>query len=246
VSTTRAERSGSRAQRTLRETIMMRSGLAAWCAAVATTLPAIAFAQSTEAPPGTASFGSSVTTSASSAEPASIATSGANTGEDDLIRQRELQHRIDELRGDLDRSRVHLELLGERVLDEAIGGARVAIRHENAMGPLYRLERVIVTLDGVRLGGRVDAARLYDGALAPGDHTMTIDLAYRGQGIGPFRYLDGYEFHVRSTQSFTVRPGRGVDMRIVGYEQGNATTAVEQRPAVRVLTRDVPLRDLAE
>jgi len=173
------------------------------------------------------------------------------TGEQYAVRQRDLQHRVDELRSELSASHMHLEILTESLLGEPIGGARVAIRHENAMGPLYRLERTAFTLDGALLnaqGSRTTATseQLYNGSLAPGDHTLTIDLEYRGQGLGLFPYLEGYQIHLRSMQSFTVRPGRGIELRIVGFEQGGAATSLEQRPGVRVLTRDVPLRDLAD
>ncbi len=183
----------------------------------------------------------------SSSPPSTVAGQAPRTV-DYVSQQRELQQRVDALRAELFASRVHLGLLAEPLLGEAVGGGRVSIRHENAMGSLFRLERATFTLDGAALHAPAAAANgtLYNGALSPGDHTLTIDLEYAGRGLGVFGYLEGYHFHLHSLQSFTLRPGRGIDLRVVGFEQGVATRALDQRPAVRVIARDVPMRDLRD
>jgi hypothetical protein len=165
-----------------------------------------------------------------------------STREQYIVRQRDLQHRIDELRNDLSGSHAHLEILSESLLGEPLGGARLAIRHENDMGPMFQLERAVFTLDGVALPATASGPTLYNGTLAPGVHTLTIEFDYRGRSLGLFPYLEGYRLRVRGSQSFAIRPGRGLELRVIGYERGGPATPFEQRPDVHVLTRDVPLR----
>jgi hypothetical protein len=71
----------------------------------------------------------------------------------------------------------------------------------------------------------------------PGEHTLTVNLEYRGHGYGMFNYLKGYRFKVRSTYSFTAPEGKAVTVRFLGYEQGGPATPIEERPAVRFVER---------
>jgi hypothetical protein len=87
---------------------------------------------------------------------------------------------------------------------------------------------------------------VYNGQIGAGDHTLTVNLEYQGNGYGIFSYVKGYTFRVRSTQSFSVPDGKAIQIRVVGYEKGGPTTPPEERPAVRYVQRIMSLRDMTD
>jgi hypothetical protein len=78
---------------------------------------------------------------------------------------------------------------------------------------------------------------VYNGSIVPGEHTLTVNLEYRGHGYGVFSYLKGYRFKVRSNYTFAVPEGRVSTVHVVGYEKGGPSTPLEERPAVRYIER---------
>jgi hypothetical protein len=82
---------------------------------------------------------------------------------------------------------------------------------------------------------------IFNGSIAPGDHTLQVLLRLRGHGYGVFSYLRGYQFEVKQSHSFSVTEGKEVDLDVIAWEKGGVTTPLEQRPAVRYLER---LRDV--
>lgn len=59
---------------------------------------------------------------------------GAVTGEQYVVRLRNLEQRINELKEEIFRSKARLSLLAESVLQNAVGGSRAQIVHQNEMG----------------------------------------------------------------------------------------------------------------
>jgi len=179
------------------------------------------------------------------ASPAS--TDVAVTG--DAARQSEIYgDRIDGLRVEVDdlkdrvfRSKARLALLRETVLKGVMAGSRVVIAHRNLMGSGFRLVRMVYIMDGAQIYARTDESGgldsedeliIYDGNLPPGPHNVTIELTYKGHGYGVFSYLSGYTFDSRSSHSFTAPENGAVKLTSVGYERGNMTTEMSDRPSV--------------
>jgi hypothetical protein len=195
-------------------------------------------------------------TASSSAAPGAAADAGqAMTGEQYVVRLRDLEQRINELKEEIFRSKARLSLLAESVLQNVVGGARAMIHHQNEMGQSFRLVRAVYALDGAPILTRADEEGslaelhefpVYNGQIGAGDHTLTVNLEYQGNGFGIFSYVKGYTFRVRSTQSFSVPDGKAIEIRVVGYEKGGPTTPPEERPAVRYIQRVMSLRDAAE
>lgn len=171
------------------------------------------------------------------------------------VRLRDLEQRINELKEQIFRSKARLSLLAETVIGGAIAGAQATIVHENRMSSSYKLVKAIYALDGAPIFNQADeegglAEReqfdIYNGAVVPGEHTLTVNLEYRGHGYGIFSYLQGYRFRVRSNYSFTAPEGRSVTVRVVGYEKGGPTAPLEERPAVRYIERVTNRGDAAD
>jgi hypothetical protein len=163
--------------------------------------------------------------------------------------------RIDGLSGDVDdlkerifRSKARLSVLKETVLHGVLAGSRVVIVHRNLMGSQYRLTKVAVILDGAQIYARTDDSgtldqedelTVLDGNIVPGPHTITVELTYQGQGFGVFSYLNGYTFESRSSHNFTAPENGAVRLVSSGYEKGNLTTEMKDRPSVE--WQEIPL-----
>jgi hypothetical protein len=156
------------------------------------------------------------------------------------IRLRKLEQRVQELKEQAWRIKARVGMLKEAVLGGGIG-ARASIKHENKMGGSFRMVKVLYALDGTQIyskaddTGKLDEQKSFDvlsGPIAPGNHTLSVLIIYRGHGFGVFEYLKKYKFTVRSSHTFTVAEGKLTDITVVGYERGGATTPMEKRPAV--------------
>ena len=162
------------------------------------------------------------------------------------MRLRDLEQRINELKEQIFRSKARLSLLAETVLQGVVAGAQAVISHENRMSSSYRLIKAVYALDGAPIFNKADEEGslgereqfdVYNGSIVPGEHTLTVNLEYRGHGYGIFSYLKGYRFKVRSNYSFTAPEGKSVSIRVVGYEKGGPTAPLEERPAIRYIER---------
>jgi hypothetical protein len=163
--------------------------------------------------------------------------------------------RIDGLSGDVDdlkerifRSKARLSVLKETVLHGVLAGSRVVIVHRNLMGSQYRLTKVAVILDGAQIYARSDDSgtldqedelTVLDGNIVPGPHTITVELTYQGQGFGVFSYLNGYTFTGRGSHNFTAPENGAVRIVSSGYEKGNLTTEMSERPKIDF--QEIPL-----
>ncbi len=165
------------------------------------------------------------------------------------VRLRDLEQQINELKEQIFRSKARLALLSETVLEGVVGGAQSVLVFQNRMSQSYQLVKATFALDGAPIFTRIDEEgdlseqeefEIYNGSIVPGEHTVTVNLEYRGHGYGVFSYLRGYRFRVRSTYSFTVPEGRQARIQIVGYEKGGPTVPLEERPAVRYIERVEP------
>lgn len=148
-----------------------------------------------------------------------------------------------QLGNDVTASYSRLQQITQMVLERSGGGgAQLIIEHRNEMSSTFRLVRATYTLDGATIATRVDengsladhqTFSVYNGRVTSGEHAVTVNLEYQGNGYGIFSYLRGYTFRARSVQNFQVPEGRALRLTVLGYERGGASTAIEERPAIR-------------
>ena len=167
----------------------------------------------------------------------------ARTG--DEVYQRQLlriKSQVDELKEEIFRSRTRLTLLKETVLASGLAGSEVHIIHRNEMSSNFRLERMIYILDGTILTKQIDQdgsldrqeqLDILDGTIIPGNHTLQVEMIYRGNGFGIFSYLQSYRFGLGDVHSFRAEEGKRVVIRVIGYERGGATLDLRERPTIR-------------
>jgi hypothetical protein len=196
---------------------------------------AAAAASSAPAAPSAPAAGSDSSAPAAG-DAAASGDSGAYT-----VRLRGLEKNVNELKEQIFRTKARLNLLKETVLGGVIGASRAIIRHKNEMGSSFRLVTAAYALDGVQIYSKTDdSGRLadtqefdiYNGAIQPGSHTLSVSLIYQGNGFGVFSYLKGYKFKVKSSHTFVAGESKTTSITVVGYEKGNITTQLSDKPAV--------------
>jgi hypothetical protein len=158
------------------------------------------------------------------------------------VRLHDLERRVNELKEQIFRSKARLNLLKETVLHGVIAGARAVITHRNEMGSMYTPIRYVYALDGQEIYAKSDESgklsdqkeiEVFNGSITPGNHTLSVQMVYQGNGYGVFSYLKGYKFTARSSRTFTAPEGKQLTMKVVGFEKGNpVTTDPKDRPAV--------------
>lgn len=162
------------------------------------------------------------------------------------VRLHDLGQQINELKEQVFRSKARLSLLAETILQGVVAGSQTRLVHENHMGSSYLLVKAVYALDGAPIFNKSDEEGglderkefdIYNGSMVPGEHTITANLEYRGQGFGIFSYLKGYRFKVRSSYTFNAPEGKAITVRVASYEKGGPTAPLEDRPDIRYIER---------
>lgn len=164
---------------------------------------------------------------------------GAATGNYD-VRLREMEEKVVSLKERVFSTKTRLVLLKERILANVVAEAWAIIVHKNEMGSAFSLDQVLYYMDGkkkffmMNKDGVLDGQRtieIFSGSVVPGNHTLTVEMVYKGTGK-VFTYLSGYQFKISSKYSFYASQGRIVKIEAVGYEKGDFTYSLDERPAV--------------
>ncbi|MGC4092092.1 MAG: hypothetical protein QM756_30265 [Polyangiaceae bacterium] len=211
-------------------------------AAPAAAAPAAGAAATTSGAATTATTTSATTTSATT--PAGSSSTAGIDGATYVVRLRDLEQRIDELKEQIRRSHTRLSLLSDTILSGGVGGARAEIAFKNDVSNAFRLTGAVFVLDGVVQYNKQDDSEsgllasqkeipIFSGSIPPGDHSLQVVLHLHGYGYGVFSYLRSYKFDVRSSHTFTVTEGKTVSLEVIAWEKGDVTTPLEQRPAIR-------------
>ncbi len=156
------------------------------------------------------------------------------------MRLRGLERNVNELKEQIFRTKARLNLLKETVLGGVIGASRALIRHKNEMGSSFRLIKAVYRARRrADLPRRARAAwpncRSSTSTTAPSSRDRTpcpSRCAYQGNGFGVFSYLKGYKFNVRSSHTFVAGESKSTKVTVVGYEKGNITTQLSDKPAI--------------
>jgi len=128
-------------------------------------------------------------------------------------------------------------------------GSRINLIHRSDMSPDFKLVEATFSLDGAPIYKKSDddgimfdkEIGIYDGAILPGDHKLSVTLVFRGHGYGILSYLSKYKFKVRSSHSFSVKQGKGIQLTVIGFEKGDVNTKLEDRPAVKYSEKSIEM-----
>jgi hypothetical protein len=227
----------------------------------ATALLFSAFVKAEDKPAGQPASGSAPAaatpqpTAPAAATPPQAPAADQSSGQSYTVRLHDLERRVDELKEQIFRSKARLNLLKETVLHGVIAGARTVITHRNEMGTMYTPIKYSYALDGQEIYSKVDESgkladqkeiEVFNGSITPGNHTLSVQMIYQGNGYGVFTYLKGYKFTAKSSRTFTAPEGKQLQMKVVGFEKGNpVTTDPKDRPAVDFREALVAEKDVA-
>ncbi len=164
------------------------------------------------------------------------------------LRLKTLERRVAELKEQVFKSKARLSLLAETVISGALTGAKAVVYHVNEMGSMFEINQIVYSLDGAPIFSKtkedgletVDRIKIFDAAMVPGDHTLSVRVEYAGKSGGLFNYVAGYKWNLKQSFSFQAQEGKVVKAEIVGYERGGLTTQLKDKPALRA---NIQVRD---
>ncbi len=152
-----------------------------------------------------------------------------------------IEEQVDDIKERVFRSKATLQLLKEIVIEGASTGARATIWHVNKLGTAYKLESVTYLLDGQSKFSKSDPGgslndstefKIYDGAVPPGNHNLSVDFRIRPTGFGIFKYAQNYEIDVRSNYAFVADMGKQCTVKAILTDRGGAVNSFEERAKV--------------
>jgi hypothetical protein len=152
------------------------------------------------------------------------------------IKLRSLEEKINSLKDKIFRSKQRLAILQETVLTGSIAGSSVAVIHKNSVGSIFKLISAVYYLDDAVIYKKIDAPdelakkeiRIYDAAVIPGPHHLSVYYIFRGAGFGFFSYMKGYSYQLKSGYSFSVDEGNLVEIVASPMDNG-ATFNIDDR-----------------
>ena len=180
------------------------------------------------------------TTPAATPAPAPAA-AGSTTEDQQADFNQELltvEQQVDDLKERVFRAKATLQLLKEIVISGASSGSRATIWHVNRLGSAYKLESITYLLDGQTAFSRNDPSgslsdskeiKISEGAVAPGNHNLSVDFRIRPTGFGVFSYAKNYEVNVRSNYAFAVEVGKACTVRTTLTDRGGLANSFEER-----------------
>lgn len=216
----------------MRRSIVTLSALAAFAASAQPAAPA---PEKLQDPPATAQ---------PAAQPTGQAAAAARTADEAFAtRVKTLEEQISDLKERVFRTKSRLLLLQETVLGgDLSSGARAVLYHRNEMGGQFVLESVAYALDGSPIFTKVDTngdlskreeLEIFNGRIVPGNHQIAVRMVYRGTGMGMFKYMEGYRFKLQSNQTFNAEPGKVTTVKVVGFQKGDITLDLKDKPGIR-------------
>ena len=165
---------------------------------------------------------------------------------------RTVEEQVNGLKERVFRSKATLQLLKEIVIQGASTGSRATIWHVNKLGRSYNLESVSYYLDGQGKFSKADPDgslnesrefKVFDGAIPPGEHSITVNAKLRGNGLGIFSYVENYELNFKANTNFIAEEGKNCQIQVVMEKRKGVGRSFTERPNVSFETRCVSLQD---
>ena len=159
-----------------------------------------------------------------------VAVSSENADEQGYnLKLRALEEKIDSLKDKIFKSKQRLAILQETVLGGTVGGSTVTIIHRNDTGSLFRLVSAVYYFDDKPIFKKVDLPeeleekelQVYDTAVVPGPHRVSVYYVFTGRGYGFFSYMKDYSVKITADHSFTLEEGDMVEVVVSAVDKGS-------------------------
>ena len=186
---------------------------------------------------------------ATSATPTSAPAAGASSSPIDgstyVVRLRDLEQHVDELKEQIRRSHTRLSLLSDTILSGGAGGARAEITFRNDLSSAFRLTGALFVLDGAVQYDKPDESTTP--ARSPTRKTSRFSLARSRRVItrcksccscaamatACSRTSRGIGSRCRPAIPCSFTEGKTVKLDVIAWEKGDVTTNLTDRPAIR-------------
>lgn len=152
-----------------------------------------------------------------------------------------IEESVDQSKERVFRAKSTLQLLKEIVIQGSANGGRLKVMHENKLGKGFNLEAITYLVDGQSKLSKADASGsldqnrefvVTDGAIAPGQHALSVEFKVRPTGFGLFKYAQNYTIDVRNNYAFTVELGKACSVKATISDKGGAVDKIEDRAHV--------------
>ena len=166
-----------------------------------------------------------------------------------------IEEQVNSLKERVFRSKATLQLLKEIVVQGTSSGSRGTVTHINKLGRSYTIESISYYLDGQGKFSKVDTAggldaqkeiQIFEGPIPPGNHSVTVHIKLRGNGLGIFKYVSNYVFNVQASTAFVAEDGKSCKIRTVVNERGGIGRSFTERPSVVFETRCIRMAEDGE
>lgn len=163
-----------------------------------------------------------------------------------------VEEEVHSLKEQVFRAKATLQLLKEIVVQGSASGSRATVRHENRLGKNYTVESIAYYLDGQGKFSKADPTggldemrdfKVFDGAVPPGSHNLTVTMRLRGNGFGIFSYVKNYTFNVQNSVAFTAEEGKNCRVTAVADERKGIGRSFIERPQIVFESQCVRLSD---
>ena len=164
-----------------------------------------------------------------------------NSGADYHLELLSLEEDVNSLKERVFRSKATLQLLKEIVIEGSTTGSRATVWHVNELSKSYDVVSITYLLDGQSVYSRTNddgsladskEVKIWEGALPPGNHNITVSAVLQGNGFGVFKYVENYNFSVRSTYGFEAEDEHHASVRVILDERNGVGQSFIERPQV--------------
>ena len=122
---------------------------------------------------------------------------------------------------------------------------KISVDFINEMSTRYQIYSVIYELDGERLysfsndhlaSSDVQAGQVekFQTSVAPGSHTLTVQIIFRGNETGVFSYLNDYKITTQGQVNFDVQRNVSTAISVIAFEKGWILTDFKDRPDLKI------------
>jgi hypothetical protein len=160
----------------------------------------------------------------------------STTGGGANVRLENIRAQVDELQEKARQRHTQLMMIARALSSQNL--ARLDVDLSNDTSTAFKLSSAKVALDGVvqyeRHDNLGDEKKLpvFTGAVAPGAHTVTVEIVLQGNGYGVFTYLRGYKVTLTSTHTFVATEAKPSHVTAAAYELTDVTLPFERRPQI--------------
>jgi hypothetical protein len=150
------------------------------------------------------------------------------------------------------RAKATLQLLKEIVVQGSAAGSRATVWHENKLGRAYQVDSIAYYVDGQSKFAKADPSgsldqmtefKVFEGAVPPGEHNLTVSIKLRGTGYGIFSYARSIEMNVQASTAFIAEEGKDCSVRARVDERKGIGRSFVERPRVEFTTSCVRSSD---